>query len=131
MDGGDCQLTVTGTLILGETFNDGILRELREEVGGNSDNISNLPQYSKIKNGKTCTTYFVNVASLSKIPAYEKDKKYSKDSDKSKKVERAIVGTLDEFHMFFDRVDCRLNDDDKIDGCVLFSYDDFVKHCGI
>jgi hypothetical protein len=131
MDGGDCQLTVTGTLIPGESFDDGMLRELREEVGGNIDKIANLPQSSQVKNGRTFKTYFANVASLSKIPECEKSKNYSKDADRTKKVEMAIVGTLDEFKMFFDRIDCRLNDDDKIDGCVLFSYNDFVKHCGV
>jgi hypothetical protein len=131
MDGGDCQLTVTGTLIPGETFNDGMLRELREEVGGNIENIARLPQFSRIQNGRTFKTYFANVASLSKIPECEKSKTYSKNVDRTKKVEMAIIGTLDEFQMFFDRVDCRLNDDDQIDGCVLFSFDDFTKHCGV
>jgi hypothetical protein len=131
MDGGNCQLTVTGTLIPGESFNDGMLRELREEVGGNIDDIATLSQFFSLKDGRTFKTYFINVTSLSKIPESEKSKTYSKESDRSKKVEMAIVGTLDEFQMFFDRVDCRLNDDDNIDGCVLFSYDDFIKHCGV
>ncbi len=126
-DGGDSQLTVTGTLIPGESFDDGMLRELREEVGGNIDNIDSLPQFSRVQNGRTFRTYFVNVASLSKIPECEKSKVYSKEADKTKKVEMAIVGTLDEFQMFFDRIDSRLNDDDKIDACVLFSFDDFKK----
>jgi hypothetical protein len=125
--GGDSQLTVTGTLIPGESFDDGMLRELREEVGGNIDNIGSLPQCSRVQSGRTFKTYFVNVASLSKIPECEKSKVYSKEADKTKKVEMAIVGTLDEFQMFFDRVDSRLNDDDKIEGCVLFSLADFKK----
>ena len=126
--GGDSQLTVTGTLIPGESFDNGMLRELREEVGGNIDNIGTLPQFSRVHNGRTFRTYFVNVASLSKIPECEKSKVYSKESDKTKKVEMAIVGTLDEFQMFFDRIDSRLNDDDKIESCVLFSFEDFKKH---
>ncbi len=126
--GGDSQLTVTGTLIPGESFDDGMLRELREEVGGNIDKIGSLPQFSRVQNGRTFRTYFVNVASLSKIPECEKSKTYSTEADRTKKVEMAIVGTLDEFQMFFDRIDSRLNDDDKIEACVLFSFEDFKKH---
>ncbi len=128
--GGDSQLTVTGTLIPGESFDDGMLRELREEVGGNIDNIGSLPQFSRVQNGRTFRTYFVNVASLSKIPECEKSKTYSTEADRTKKVEMAIVGTFEEFQMFFDRIDSRLNDDDKIESCVLFSFDDFKKHTG-
>jgi hypothetical protein len=127
----DSQLTVTGTPNFGESLNDGMLRELREEIGGNIDNITNLPQFSSLKKGRIHKTYFINVASLSKIPDSEKSKTYEDNPDRSRKIEIAIVGTLDEFRMFFDRVDCRLNDDDKIDGCVLFSFEDFLKHCGV
>jgi hypothetical protein len=127
MVGGDSQLTVTGTVAFGETVDEGMLRELREEVGGNIDDIDTLPTHSRVQNGRLFKTYFVNVSNLSKIPDSEKSKTAPGTDDKARKVEIAIVGTLDDFKMFFDRIDSRLNDGDKIEGCVLFSFADFVK----
>lgn len=125
--GGDSQLTVTGTVTDAESFDEGALRELCEEVGGNIDDISVLPKFSHTTYGRTFVSYVVNVSNLSKIPDSEKSKKPVGRDDRNKKVEIAVVGTLAEFKMFFGRVDCRLNDVDGIDGCVLFEFDDFVK----
>ena len=127
MVGGDSQLTVTGTVTDVESFDEGLLRELREEVGGNIDDVSVLPKFSRTTNGRTFVSYVVNVSNLSKIPDSEKSKQAVGKNDKSKKVEIAIVGTLAEFKMFFNRIDCRLNDEDGINGCVLFDFSKFVN----
>jgi hypothetical protein len=125
--GGDSQLTVTGTVTDVESFDEGMLRELREEIGGNIEDVSILPKFRRTTNGRTFVSYVVNVSSLSKIPESEKSKQVVGKDDRNKKVEISIVGTLAEFQMFFGRVDCRLNDTDGIEGCVLFAFGDFVK----